>query len=127
VVDDEAALAEMLQEMLGGLGYQVVAFTKASEALQYIQSRPHAVDLLITDQTMPRLTGLELVARARECKAGLPAVLCSGYGDPELIAHAGRARVKFVPKPITLNELSAAMRAVLMSASNESLGLDPGN
>jgi len=118
LVDDEASLVEMMAEMLGSLGYKVVSFTRAGDALQYIQSRPQAVDLLITDQTMPKLTGLELIAQVRECRADLPVVLCSGYGDSDLVTRAHQARVCFAPKPISLRELSATMRTVLSVAAN---------
>jgi len=118
VVDDEEALASMLQEMLTQLGYQVMSFTKSNEALDYIQANPDAVDLLITDQTMPKLTGLDLVEKARACKANLPVVLCSGYGDQELVQRARRAKVRFAPKPVSLRELSAAMRTVLNPIAN---------
>ena len=118
VVDDEEALAAMWKEMLTQLGYQVVSFTKSSEALRYLETNPDAVDLLITDQTMPKLTGLDLVEKARVHKANLPVVLCSGYGDQELLARARRAKVRFAPKPVSLRELSAAMRTVLNPAVN---------
>jgi two-component system cell cycle sensor histidine kinase/response regulator CckA len=118
IVDDEEALTMMLEEMLSALGYKVVAFNKSSDALQYIQSNSHAVDLLITDQTMPKLTGLDLVEKARECKANLPVVLCSGYGDQELISRARRAQVRFAPKPVSMRELSSMIRTSLGAAAN---------
>jgi PAS domain S-box-containing protein len=80
-VDDEAALVKLGEKMLQGLGYTVVATTSSLEALAIFRSRAEQFDLLITDYTMPQLTGLELIEEIRRIRADMPVILCSGYTD----------------------------------------------
>ncbi len=67
--------------MIGGLGYRVTAMTDSRKALSKLQKHPHAFDLVITDQTMPGLTGTELAKQAMAIRPDLPVVLCTGYSD----------------------------------------------
>ncbi|EPR44141.1 PAS/PAC sensor hybrid histidine kinase [Desulfovibrio sp. X2] len=91
-VDDEPALVEIGREMLESLGYEVEGHVDAPEALRSLTADPGRFDLLVTDQNMPRLTGLELAERATKLRPGLPVILCTGFSDavsPESMRAAG--------------------------------------
>ncbi|MGV6815972.1 MAG: PAS domain-containing protein [Thiotrichales bacterium] len=78
VVDDEPALTEYLSELLLSSGYRATAVNSAREAEAMLQDKPDDFDLLIADQTMPDLTGTELIASAHHCAPNLPVILCTG-------------------------------------------------
>ncbi|MEW6594111.1 MAG: response regulator [Thermodesulfobacteriota bacterium] len=110
-VDDEPVLARLGEEMLTRLGYRVTAFTSSVEALQAVAGRPDGFDLVVTDLTMPKMTGLEL---ARRLTADLPVVLCTGYSE-EAVEEAAReiGIACCLRKPLDLQELALAVRAAL--------------
>jgi len=90
VVDDEEMIREFLAELLGGWGLEVAVHADGVAARDAFASDPHAWDLVITDQTMPRLTGLQLARTVSRIRPGVPIVLCTGYAEdlaqPELDA-----------------------------------------
>ncbi len=114
VVDDEAVITAMLETILTRLGYQVRSSSNSLEALALIEQDPMAFDLLITDMTMPHLTGFELTAKALAIRSDLPVILCTGFSD--LInkeqAQALGIRV-YLMKPVSVRELALAVRKVL--------------
>lgn len=81
VVDDEQSLAEFIGEILNRYGYRAKVVTDSSLALDIIQKQPVRFSLVITDQTMPKMTGLELIEGIRKIIPGQPAIICSGYSD----------------------------------------------
>ncbi len=113
-VDDEIALAKMACRLLEGLGYRAVCFTDGIEALEAFQKNPHAFDLVITDMTMPRITGDELAIRMMRIRPDIPVILCTGYSckmDEEktrLIGIKG-----FSQKPFVKNDLAETIRRAL--------------
>jgi len=114
VVDDEGEIAAMAKEMLEGLGYCVAAFTSSPEALRAFSGDPSAYDLVITDLTMPDLTGVELSGRLLEIRPDIPIILCSGLGETvsaEAIGSLGIRR--YLKKPILLHEYGQAIRQAL--------------
>lgn len=80
-VDDEKMLLTFLNDFLSSYGYSVTTCTDAFVALDMIKTNPGDFDLVITDQTMPTMTGLELVKKIRELKNNTPVILCSGVSD----------------------------------------------
>lgn len=114
VVDDELPLLSFLQEWLQGQGFEVHAFQHSAEALAYFEEDPQAIDLLITDQTMPGLSGLELIRKVRLMSPGMPSILCSGYlgsiDDEELEALE---KYYFAKKPFDHAQLLAAINRLL--------------
>ncbi len=114
LVDDDNLVAEVTQAMLRELGYQVTALENPQKALELVKTDPDAFDLLITDQTMPGLTGLELAAQIRQLHPGLPIIICSGYSSkinqPDLAKQEISA---FCSKPLDIIELSQAVRRCL--------------
>jgi len=113
-VDDEEMFIEMNVEWLTALGYRVTAMTDSREALTYVNGDVNTIDLLITDQTMPGLSGLELATEALKSRPALPVILCSGFSSEissEAVAASGIER--FLMKPYRYHEIGTAVREVL--------------
>ena len=105
-VDDESALVRMADKVLSKLGYTVLGETDSTAALARFRQDPAAIDLVITDQTMPGLTGDALTAELRKIRADIPVVVCTGYSrryTPEMAAEMGIAG--YLKKPILPDEL----------------------
>lgn len=102
VVDDNPSVANFMRELIETAGYRAVVFNDAAEALSWLESAGARVDAIVSDQTMPGLTGLELVSALRERFPTLPAILCTGLIDridPDLARAAGVRRVFLKPVP----------------------------
>jgi PAS domain S-box-containing protein len=113
-VDDEDAIAEITILLLSNIGYDVSGFTDPSKALDTFREDPLGYDLLITDQTMPGMTGLELAANIRKIRSDMPVIICSGFSEqltPEKIEQAGIDM--FIIKPLTIMNLSESIRKTL--------------
>ena len=118
LVDDEDFVLEAGKDLLTDIGYRVTATSKAEKAIQLIERNPESFDLLITDQTMPNISGLELAKRVRSQEKSLPIVLCSGINDDivrDELAKLGIAG--FLPKPCSLYDMASAIREALLPAS----------
>jgi PAS domain S-box-containing protein len=112
-VDDERVLALMQRRQLEHLGYEVTVHTSSVEALEDFRSRPDAFSLLITDDTMPRMTGRALAREVLAIRPGLPVLMVSG-GDAanrESLASLGIGGI--LRKPHSADELDQAIREVL--------------
>ena len=113
-VDDETSIAEMGKAMLFGLGYRVTARTKPLEALEEFCRHPAEFDLLITDQTMPKMSGVQLVQEVRKIRPELPVILCTGYSAAIDEETAGGMGVRhFIMKPLTMRALAETVRKAL--------------
>lgn len=126
LIDDEETLAEMGQEMLEELGYRVTTRTSSTEALALIRSDPSKFDLVITDQTMPDVTGVDLAREIIAVDAQMPIIMCTGFShvvDSETAKQAGiRA---FAMKPLTKGEIARVVRKVL-DESGRPIPIEPG-
>ena len=114
VVDDDPDIAMMCKEGFELLGYQVHAFSSSNEALRFFRENHAAIDLVLTDQTMPEKTGIELAKEFLEIKKDLPIILCSGYAgsmDKTMAQKIGIQR--FVMKPVTVESLSREVQQLL--------------
>ena len=113
-VDDEEGLLESGRKILEHLGYHVVFTTSAANALEIFSHDPDAFDLVLTDMTMPRMTGLELSASIHEIRPHIPIVLCTGFSS-EIVAErmkdAGISDV--VMKPMVPHELADVVHHAL--------------
>ncbi len=121
-VDDEEVLAKLGARVLGGLGYRATALTDAREALELFRADPAAFDLMVTDQTMPHCTGLELAARVRGIRPDFPVLLVTGLGlaiSEEDAAAAGVAEV--LGKPVTSYRLGKSVGRILVAAREAEL------
>ncbi len=114
IVDDEPEVLEVISIMLKDLGYVVRAFTSPVEALKEYENSPSKYEYLVTDYTMPEMTGLELVRRITDLTTNLPVIVCSGYKDiPEInnILDVGGLRV--LGKPLRKKQLAAALTELM--------------
>ncbi|MFH1114986.1 MAG: response regulator [Pseudomonadota bacterium] len=114
VVDDEPELAVMCQRTLDDLGYRTTAVTNSLEALDMFRLDPNEFDLILTDMTMPHMTGLELASQTKKIRAGIPVVLLTGYSDlitGEEIRTAGLHAL--LHKPVTKAALAGIIRNAL--------------
>ncbi len=113
-VDDDESLANVNEMMLASLGYQVTATTNSLEAFALIQRNSADFELLIVDQTMPDMTGVELFSALKEKGIVLPTILCTGYSSKVSEAKAKEMGIDaFCTKPLNLAELAQIIRTVL--------------
>jgi CheY-like chemotaxis protein/anti-sigma regulatory factor (Ser/Thr protein kinase) len=113
-VDDEKMLVDIGQQALQRLGYDVVSRTSPIEALELFKAKPDFFDLVITDKTMPGMTGDALAKELLSIKPNLPVIICTGYSQTMDQERAKQIGIKaFVMKPILINEIAAAVRKVL--------------
>lgn len=113
-VDDETALVDAVSQMLAGLDYKVAALTKSVEALEAFRSEPTMFDLVITDHTMPDMTGETLAREILRIRPDIPIILCTGFTEAisEKTARAIGIR-EFVMKPIVRQKMAVIIRRVL--------------
>jgi CheY-like chemotaxis protein len=114
IVDDEDMLVELNKQRLCRLGYEVVATTSSMEALAIFRKEPHTFDLVITDYTMPNLTGIDLAVELLKVRATVPIILCTGQSDTISLEKTKQIGIReFLMKPLTIRELAQAVRRVL--------------
>ena len=114
VVDDEKEIRETCRMMLGHLGYTITSSANPLEVKDLIARAEPPVDLVITDQTMPKMTGLDLTERIRNQYPQIPVILCTGYSDRlnyDIARDAGACDL--LMKPVDLQGLSVAVRFAL--------------
>jgi len=113
-VDDEKALVELGLQILERLGYHVTTRTSSVEALELFKAQPDRFDLVITDMTMPSMTGDEFAAKMMEIRADIPVILCTGYSERISQDKAHEIGIKeFVLKPIIMSDMALTVRKVL--------------
>jgi signal transduction histidine kinase/ActR/RegA family two-component response regulator len=113
-VDDEEAIVDVATQLLQRLGYRVTGVEDAGRALEDFRSRPYEYAVVVTDLSMPGLSGIELARRIRAIRPGLPIVLTSGYMRPEEIETArGLGAVEIVLKPRLVADLGSALYRLL--------------
>ena len=113
VVDDEPALVSALVRLGTRLGLRVTGFVSSSEALRKFAGTPHAYDILLTDQTMPGISGEELITYVRAIRPDLPVILCTGFSRTLSAERAAEIGVTaFLAKPVSAQQLAEALAAV---------------
>lgn len=123
LVDDEEILAQMGKTALERLGYRVTVTTASAEALAMFREQPDRFDLVITDQTMPGLTGSELARQLLDIRPDLPIILCTGYSSTVSAEQALALGIKgFALKPLAAKEIAALVRKVLDAGTSASPG-----
>lgn len=113
-VDDEVLLIELAKDILKSLGYKVTCIANSRDALEVFKADPQAFDLIITDQIMPGLTGIELARKMLKIRKNLIIILCTGYSsviDSSLIKEIGITSLCM--KPLSKNELAFKIRSTL--------------
>jgi signal transduction histidine kinase/DNA-binding response OmpR family regulator len=117
-IDDERPIAEMSRQRLSLLGYRVTVAHSSMEALDRLAAGPEDFDLIITDMTMPQMSGDRLVIEAKKLSPKVPVILCTGYSkkiSPEKAAAIGIDA--FIMKPVAVTEMAETIRRVLDSRS----------
>ncbi|NVM22504.1 MAG: PAS domain S-box protein [Desulfobacterales bacterium] len=113
-VDDEELIVDLGQRMLESLGYEVVAKTNSMEAMEIFHAKPERFDLVITDQTMPDMTGTRMAEELMRIRPDIPIILCTGYSEiitPEEVKEIGIR--EFVMKPLVMRNIAETIRRVL--------------
>jgi PAS domain S-box-containing protein len=114
VVDDEEVLALLAQRALTALGYEAEFATQPTAALDMVRDDPQRFALVITDQTMPSMTGLLLASQIRQIRPGLPVIMMTGYTAPLMADRVASAGIReLLLKPITIRALGVAVKAAL--------------
>jgi CheY-like chemotaxis protein len=114
LVDDEEQIIAVEQQILERLGYRVTSQTDSQKALQEFAALPNRYDLVITDMTMPKMTGDQLARKLMDIKPDIPVILCTGYNETMTEEKALAMGIeKFVMKPVVKDELASAVRTVL--------------
>ncbi len=113
-VDDEISITKMVKRMFERLGYKVETATTPQDALELFRSNPDHFDLVITDMTMPQMTGVKLSEKLMEIRSDIPIIICTGHSalvDEEKAKELGLAA--YVMKPINMLETAQTIRKVL--------------
>ncbi|MFZ5448354.1 MAG: tetratricopeptide repeat protein [Thermodesulfobacteriota bacterium] len=114
LVDDEAQLCRLEEKLLQRLGYQVTAFTDSPSALKAFRKNPDDFDLVVTDSSMSKLSGLELAEELLRLRPNLPIILATGFSEAEKISRAQQIGVKeCLEKPILAGDLDKVLRRLL--------------
>jgi CheY-like chemotaxis protein len=114
VVDDEEQIVQMIQQMLERLGYHVTARTSSIETLEAFRAAPDKFDLVITDMTMPNMTGVHLTQKLIEIRPDIPVIICTGFSE-KINEHKAKAMGihGYVMKPVVRSELAKKIREAL--------------
>ena len=113
-VDDEKAMVDAIQPMVERLGYKVTARTSSIEALEAFRANPDRFDLIITDFTMPNMTGMELAKELLKLRSDTLIILCTGYSERINEDKAKESGIRaFVMKPVILSEIANTIRKVV--------------
>ena len=114
VVDDEEHLVFLLKKNMERLGYKVTAMTNSLETLELFKKDPHRYDLIITDLTMPHLTGDRLASKVTAIRPDMPVIIATGYADAIDSDKVKQSGIKaFIPKPYQKEELAKTIRLIL--------------
>ena len=116
VVDDEAILVELNTQRLSRLGYEVSTRTSSVDALEFFRKEPDRFDLVVTDYTMPNMTGMDLARELMKIRSDIPIILCTGHSESISPETAKQAGIKeFLMKPMAKHVLARTVRRVLDS------------
>ena len=114
LVDDEKVAIDAIRPMLENIGYKVTAKTSSIECLETFRDHPQGFDLVITDQTMPNMTGKELAEKLLSIRPEIPIILCTGFSEQIDENTAKEMGIKaFLMKPINMREMAKTIREVL--------------
>ena len=113
-VDDEESILKIGKRVLEGLGYKVISESSSNKALETFKSNPAHFDLLITDQSMPKMSGSELIAEILKVRPDMPVILCSGYSTKVSEEnYKNKSISSYLSKPYSKKLLSETVRKLL--------------
>lgn len=114
IIDDEEDLAGVLQKYLASIGYDAASSTSSLDALERFRENPHRYDLIVTDMTMPHMTGLTLSREILAIRPDIPIILCTGYDKSITREEANQQGIKeFALKPVNPKMLAGLIRRIL--------------
>ena len=114
LIDDDEAMVDAVLPMLEYLGHEVVASTSSIEALEIFREQSDKFDLVITDQTMPKMTGKELAKELLDIRPDIPIILCTGFSEQVTEEEALALGIsKYVMKPVVMREFAKTIEEVL--------------
>jgi CheY-like chemotaxis protein len=123
LIDDEAAVLDVTKRILERLGFQVTATSSSVDALDLFRADPGLFDLIITDMTMPHMTGDKLARQIMEIRLGMPVILYTGFSEDITEGQARAMGIRgFVMKPSKMKDLSEIIRKVLECDSQAGVG-----
>ena len=112
-LDDERFQVDIATQYLGRLGYQMVPMARSTEALEHFLANPQQFDMVITDMTMPEMTGDVLSRKLLAVRPDLPIIICTGYSERISVHTAEAIGIRrFVLKPIVMRDLALMIREV---------------
>lgn len=119
LVDDEEQITLLIREILENLGYKVTGYRNSIEALEVFRNDPQAFDIVITDQTMPNMQGIELAGEFLKIRQDIPIILCTGYKETGTREIALKAGIRDVfTKPVSRSALAGIIRKALDRKEN---------
>ncbi len=116
VIDDDACIRAMFCEFLDILGHEADPAARGDEGLALFDS--HRYDTVLTDLCMPGMSGLEVAHAIRARCPGMPVMITSGFASDDDLQHIEAAGLRFLQKPVGINELSDAMRAPTLAPAD---------
>ncbi|MFZ2807534.1 MAG: response regulator [Desulfosalsimonadaceae bacterium] len=121
-VDDEKSIMDLGRQVLEQLGYRVEALTSSVDALELFKAGPETFDLIITDMTMPKMTGAKLAQEILAVRPDMPMILCTGFSESINEEKALRIGFKeYIMKPISIDQIARSIRRVLDSRKASTL------
>ena len=117
LVDDEEMIVKMQQQMLERFGYRITVYTGSVDALEDFRASPDKYDLVVTDMTMPNMTGIQLAGELKKIRPDIPIIICTGFSHQIDAEKSNALGIDgFVMKPVIMNELGNTIRKVLDNA-----------
>jgi PAS domain S-box-containing protein len=122
LVDDELPLLQLEERMLTSLGYKTVCRTSSIEAMELFRNQPDRFDLVVTDHSMPNMTGAKLAEVMVDIRPDIPIILCTGYSELDISADVkNRCIREIVMKPVNKKELALAIRRLLGHGKSDNI------
>jgi len=122
IVDDELPILNILRQILEHLGYQVTAHTGSMDALEAFKANPDRFDLILTDLTMPNMTGLGLAKEILSIRADIPVIMCSGFSENMNTEKAKALGIReYIIKPVIKKDLAWAVHRALSCCAGSGL------
>lgn len=115
IVDDDEIVADMTKEILDGLGYSTKVFYNGQDTINELSKYPFKYDLLVSDMTMPKMTGIELAEQVQKLRKGMPIVIMTGFNNKNLVEDTlNKLNIKsIIQKPISRKDISIIVRHAL--------------